>query len=117
MKETNVKSYVVIFAILLALVGVNFALSQRDLGCWSTVITVGIPVVQALLLSAYFMHLRETPKLNWVFALSGVFFLLILVAFIVTDNAGRTRQLANSPIQSWEQAERVTLPAPAAHAK
>lgn len=117
MKETNTKSYVVIFAILIALLGLNFTLSQRDLGCWGPVVTVGISCVQAFLLAAYFMHLRESPKLNVVFALSGFFFLAILVAFVVTDNAGRARQLQQSPISSWEQPDRVTLPAAAQPAK
>lgn len=117
MKETNAKSYVVIFAILIALLGLNFALSQRDLGCWGPVVTVGISCVQAFLLGAYFMHLRESPKLNWVFALSGVFFLAILVAFVVTDNAGRASQQIKSPVSSWELPENVTLPAPTQPAK
>ena len=113
MKETSVKSYVIVFAVLLGMAFLNMFLSLLDLGGYKTFTLVSVACVQAFLLATYFMHLRESPKLTWVFVFSSFFFLLVLIVFVVCDNIGRNAQQRPRP---WEAAASVTLPAVPAHA-
>ena len=110
MKETSVKSYVIVFVVLLGMAILNMVLSVMDLGGYKTFTLVSVACVQAFLLAAYFMHLRESPRLTWVFVFSSFFFLLVLIVFVVCDNIGRNTQ--QRP-KTWENPALVTLPAPA----
>ena len=81
----SVKSYVGIFAILIVLTATTAGVSFIDLGPLNTVVALTIAVCKALLVALFFMHLRRSSHLTWVFATAGVFWLLILLAFLLGD--------------------------------
>ncbi len=78
-------TYYAIFATLLVLTGVTATVAFIDLGPLNTFVALTIAVVKATLVILYFMHLRYSTKLTWIFVGAGVFWFLILMAFLFAD--------------------------------
>ncbi len=78
-------TYYAIFAILLVFTGVTAGVAFIDLGPLNTVVALTIAVIKATLVILYFMHLRYSPKLTWIFVAAGVFWFLLLMAFLFAD--------------------------------
>lgn len=115
MSETKTTGYFITFAILLGLAVVNYLVAKAGLGGTGTAIILSIACVQAFILAAVFMHLRESPRFLWVVVMSGFIFVGVLALYVVCDNKGRETMVR--PPMTWELPEKVTMPAdPAAHA-
>ena len=70
--------------------------SGMDLGVLNGAIAVLIATVKATLVAAIFMGLKYDDKLYLALILTGVFFLILLLAFCITDIY--TRVLEISPL-------------------
>lgn len=112
MSETKSTGYFITFAILLGLAFVNYLVAKAGMGGTGTAIILSIASVQAFILAAIFMHLREAPKFIWVVVVSGFVFVGVLALYVVCDSIGRDTMVR--PPRGWELPEKVTLPA-AAH--
>ena len=77
-----VVTYLAVFAALLVLLAVTVGVSFLDLGIFSKLLAVTIAAIKALLIFTYFMHLRYSPRLVWVFA--GIGFLWFILLFTIT---------------------------------
>ena len=81
-----VRVYVLGFLALLVLTAVTTAVAFFDLGGGTNnAIALTIAVCKALLVILYFMHVRYSDKLTWVFAAAGFFWLLILIGGTMDD--------------------------------
>ena len=78
-----------VFAALLALTALTVWAAFLPLGAWHTPVALLIASVKGTLVVLYFMHVRWSDRLTWVFALVGFLFLLILIGFTVSDYATR----------------------------
>lgn len=88
MKSTHlspVKSYTAVFAALLGLTLTTTAVSLIDLGSLNVVVALTIAIGKALLVLLYFMHVRYSSWLTWVFAGAGFFWFAILITLITSD--------------------------------
>jgi cytochrome c oxidase subunit IV len=84
------KTYIVVWAALMALMIATAGLSRVNLGEWSTFIALAIAVMKALLVILFFMHVRyEDQKITWVVIIAGFFWLMILMALSMTDYLSR----------------------------
>lgn len=83
------KTYFVIFGALMVLTVLTVGIAFVDLGFLNTFVAVTIAVVKALLVLLYFMHVKYSSKLTMVFAGAGFIWLLILVAFTMSDLLSR----------------------------
>jgi len=81
--------YYTVFAVLLALTALTVSVSFIDLGPLSTVVALSIAAGKALLVILYFMHLRYSSRLTWLFVGGGFFWLGILMVLTMTDVATR----------------------------
>ena len=54
-------------------------------GQLNVIIALTIAVVKATLVVLYFMHVRYSSKLTWVFVCAGIIWLFILFAFTLSD--------------------------------
>jgi cytochrome c oxidase subunit 4 len=90
----SVTTYAVIFVALLVLlfisVGVAFIPNQSDsVRTLLTLTGFSIAAAKAILIILYFMHVKFSSRLTWIFALSSFFFLLIMVALTLNDYSTR----------------------------
>jgi cytochrome c oxidase subunit IV len=94
----SVKGYAVVFASLLALTLLTTGAAFIDLGGrLNTVVALTIAVVKAVLVILYFMHVRYSDRLTWVFVAAGFFFLLILIGGTMDDLLTRSLLLPQNP--------------------
>ena len=85
-----IRTYITIWAVLLLLLGLTVGAAYVPLGPFNTITAVSIAVTKAVIIALYFMHLRYNPRLNWVFAGAGFFWLLILFTLAFGDYATRS---------------------------
>ena len=86
----SVGVYLAVFATLLALTAATTAVAFLDLGALNNVVMLGIAVAKATLVVLFFMHAWYGPRLNLALALGGVAWLVILIAFTLSDVLTRT---------------------------
>jgi cytochrome c oxidase subunit IV len=80
------RTYALVFLTLLVLTALTTAIAFVDLGGgWNNVVALTIAVTKAALVILYFMHVRYSDRLTWVFVGAGFFWLLIMIGGIMDD--------------------------------
>ena len=82
-------TYFIIFGALIAFTVLTVLVAQIDLGKMNAVVALTIAVVKATLVVLYFMHVRYSSRLTWVFVGAGFFWLGIMVVLTLSDYATR----------------------------
>jgi cytochrome c oxidase subunit 4 len=82
--------YYRVCATLLALTLLTVGVAYVDLGPLNTALALGIAICKALLVLLFFMHLRYSSHLTWIFAAAGVIWLGHLVLFTMIDYLTRS---------------------------
>jgi cytochrome c oxidase subunit 4 len=77
--------YILVFVTLLLLTLLTVDVAFYDAGWLNLYIALTIATCKALLVILYFMHVRYSPRLTWVFVGAGVFWLVILFVFTAAD--------------------------------
>lgn len=83
------KIYFAIFFALMVLTVLTVAVATIDLGRFNAVVALSIAVFKATLVVLYFMHVRYSSRLTWVFVLAGFFWFGILVVLTLSDYLSR----------------------------
>jgi cytochrome c oxidase subunit 4 len=84
-----VSTYIIIFALLMGLMVATIIAAFFNFGSLGLPIAMAIALTKAVLIVLYFMHIKFSDRLLTVFAVAGVFFLLILVTFTLGDFIAR----------------------------
>jgi cytochrome c oxidase subunit 4 len=87
--HASVRLYVGVFAALLVLTAVTVLVARLDLGPLNNVVALGVAFTKALLVIAFFMHVRWAGKLVVLVVGSGFVFLGILLFFLMSDYVTR----------------------------
>jgi cytochrome c oxidase subunit 4 len=95
------KLYFLVFTVLIVLTFVTIGVASLDLGPLNTVVALTIAGCKTFLVILYFMHVRYSSRLTWVFAGVGFLWLAILISFTLSDV--RTRNLLPAPV-GWTSA-------------
>jgi cytochrome c oxidase subunit 4 len=78
-------TYYKVFAGLLLLLAVTVSVAYVHLGELNVIVAVSIAVIKALLIILYFMHVRYSNRLLWIFVAAGFFWLGILFVLTASD--------------------------------
>lgn len=73
------------FAVLLALLGLQWGIGYADLGPFNLVVALAISTTQALLIAWIFMHIKGSSRLLHLAAATGIIWLLILLSLTLSD--------------------------------
>ena len=79
------KVYLIIFGTLLVFTFLTAEVARIDLGPLNIVVALLIAFFKASLVVLYFMHVRYSSRLTWVFVGAGVFWLAILLTLTMGD--------------------------------
>ena len=79
------KVYFTIFAVLMVLLAVTVGVAYIHLGELNVVAAMTIAVTKAVLIILYFMHVRYSSRLSWVWVGAGFFWLVIMFALTFSD--------------------------------
>ena len=94
----SLRVYITIFLALMVGTALTVFAGLRDFpGQLNVIIALTIAVVKATLVVLYFMHVRYSSKLTWVFVCAGIIWLIILFAFTLSDYLTR----GWVPIATW----------------
>ena len=103
----SLKTYVAIFAALLALTATTVAIAYVDLGRLNTVVALVIAFGKALLVALFFMHLRYSSQLTKIVAAAGLAWLVILLGLTMGDYL--TRDWIEQP-EGWAGIDATGVP-------
>ena len=81
----HVRIYWVVFITLLLLTLVTLDVAFYNVGAMNIYIALAVATTKATLVLLYFMHVRYAPPLTAVFAGVGFIYLIILLAFTLSD--------------------------------
>jgi cytochrome c oxidase subunit 4 len=81
----NARTYLITGFALLAFLGLTIAAAYVNLGPFNTVAAMSIALAKAVLILLFFMHLRDSKPIIWVFAGAGFFWLGIMFALALSD--------------------------------
>ncbi|RMG51837.1 MAG: caa(3)-type oxidase subunit IV [Acidobacteria bacterium] len=79
------KIYLLVFATLILLTLVTVDVAFYDLGLLNLYIALAIAVTKATIVILYFMHVKYSSRLVWVFVGSGFFWLAVLLVLTLSD--------------------------------
>jgi len=79
------KTYLWVAVALIVLLALTAWLSKVDLGVWNVWAAMLIAVAKAMLVVTFFMEMKVSPRLMWLAAAMGVFWLGLLVGGILID--------------------------------
>jgi len=85
----SVRTNLLVFGALMALLVLTVVAAQFDLGPLSVAIALTIAACKALLIILYFMHVRFAGRLAWVFSAGGFIWLGILIGLTMSDYISR----------------------------
>ena len=80
-----VKTLFVIYGALLGLMFLTYFAARFDLGRANFLIAMGIAATKMALILLYFMHVRYSERLVWVFSAAAFLWLLIMVGGFLND--------------------------------
>ncbi|MEP6663048.1 MAG: cytochrome C oxidase subunit IV family protein [Verrucomicrobiota bacterium] len=83
--NASTKLYVKIWAALMALLTLTWGAAQLNLGSFNFPVAMMISIAKTLLVIWFFMHVRQTSKLTWLFVAAGFFWLAILFTLTFGD--------------------------------
>jgi cytochrome c oxidase subunit 4 len=78
-----------VYAALLGLTALTVGAAFLDMSFFNTPVALGIASIKALLVMYFFMELRYSPKLTWVFMGSSGVFLFIMIMLTMSDAISR----------------------------
>ncbi len=79
------RTYVLIFAALMALTATTIYVAFQDLGPLNNIVALSIAVVKMTLVVLYFMHVRYATRLTWLVVASGFVWLVFLILITMSD--------------------------------
>jgi len=86
---TPVRTYVLVFLVLITLTISTVLISRIELGVYNFVVALTIAVIKASLVVWFFMHVNRSSSLTRLFVFAGLFWLAILLVFVLSDYASR----------------------------
>jgi len=83
------RTYYTVFAALMLLLVATVGFSYMPLGRWHLATALAIAGIKAALIIMFFMHVRYSNKLTWVFSGAAFLWLAILVILSLSDYSSR----------------------------
>jgi cytochrome c oxidase subunit 4 len=84
--KTYLKTFLALLGLLTLTVGANFA----DLGPFNVMIAMLVSVAKTLLIILFFMEVRYSPPLVWLFATAGFLWLILMIIMMLNDYETRS---------------------------
>ena len=87
--QPRLQTYFVVYALLMAGLAATVGVAYVHLGFWNLPAALTIAFAKATLVVLYFMHVINSPRLNWIALFAGLVWLAIFLALTVSDYVSR----------------------------
>ena len=79
------KIYLLVFATLLLMTLVTVDVAFYNFGWLNIYLALVIATFKAPIVVMYIMHVKFSPRLTWLFAIAGIFWMIILMVLMLSD--------------------------------
>ncbi len=79
------KTYLMVWGGLLFLLLLTWGMAELNLGPFNTVVAMLIALAKMLLVVLFFMHVRYSTRLIWIFVCGGFFWFAIMIVLTLAD--------------------------------
>lgn len=86
---TLVTIFIILMVLLVVTVSMAYILERMHAGWISTLVALTIACIKAILVILFFMHVRISSRLTWVFASAAFFWLAIMITLSGADYFSR----------------------------
>ena len=86
---TSIKTYVLIFILLMILTIITVLVSYVDVGMFNIVTAMSVASIKAAVVALFFMHLKFEDSLTWAFAIFPLTLLALLIGMTILDTFTR----------------------------
>jgi cytochrome c oxidase subunit 4 len=80
-----VRTYLVIFAILMVLLVLTVAVAFVNLGPFNIIVAMSIAVIKAVMVVLFFMHVKYSSRLTQVFVVASLLWVAIMFGLTLAD--------------------------------
>jgi cytochrome c oxidase subunit 4 len=80
-----VRTYWIVFIALMVLLGLTVGAAELERGPFSIALAIAIAVVKAVLILLFFMHVKYSSRLIWLFAGASFLWFGIMLLFVFSD--------------------------------
>jgi cytochrome c oxidase subunit IV len=88
-RSPSIVLMLLIYAALLTLLILTVVAAHFPLGPIALLIALSIAVAKAILVMLYYMHVRYSSRVTWIFVISGFVWLMILFSLTFAEYVGR----------------------------
>ncbi len=85
----SIRTYGFVYLALMLLLALTVGAAYLNLGSANILVALAIAVVKVVLIALYFMHLKGSNRLAWVFSAMGVAWLALLIGLTTLDFVSR----------------------------
>ena len=82
---TSIRPYLLTWAILMLLLVLTWGAAQINLGPFNVAVALVIAISKMALVLLYFMHVRHSSRLTWIFVAAGFVWFLIMIDLTLSD--------------------------------
>ncbi len=86
---SSTKIYFQVFAALMILLALTVGAALVDLGALNEFVALAIAATKAVLVILFFMHVRSSSRITWLFVATGFVWLSILLVLTMSDYLSR----------------------------
>jgi cytochrome c oxidase subunit 4 len=79
------KIYLLVFVTLLCMTLITVDVAFYNFGWLNIYLALVIATFKATIVVLFFMHVKYSPRLTWVFAVAGLFWMVILLVLMFSD--------------------------------
>jgi len=83
------KLYLLILVALLVGTAATVWVAQTNLGPLNLAVALTIAVIKATLVVLFFMHMKYSHRLNWIFFAAAIIWLILLISMTLVDVVAR----------------------------
>ena len=83
------KIYLLVFATLICMTLITVDVAFYNFGWLNLYLALIIATFKATIVVMYFMHVKFSPRLTWLFAIAGIFWMIILLVLMLADYVAR----------------------------
>jgi cytochrome c oxidase subunit IV len=80
-----VSTFLIIYGLLMGLLLLTVGAALMNLGPYQFGAAMTIAIIKAVLIVLYFMHVRYSERLTWIFSGASFLWLVVLIAFTLND--------------------------------
>jgi cytochrome c oxidase subunit 4 len=97
-KSPSVPLLVIVYVALMVLLALTLIAAHLPLGPIALVVALAVAAVKAALVVLFFMHVRYSSRVTWVFVGAGLLWLSIFFSLTFAEYAGRMRLTRAEPL-------------------